>query len=73
MKELKMNRIKEVGKKAIFDFVRSENGSVGIKNAAIIGAFAGALTLSQSIGDASTHYDANGNVTGYTITTSVAI
>ena len=66
-----MNRIKEVGKKAIFDFVRSENGSVGIKNAATIGAFAGALTLSQSIGDATTHFDANGNVTGYSV--SVAI
>ena len=63
MKELKMNRIKEVGKKTIFDFVRSENGSVGIKNAATIGAFAGALTLSQSIGDALTRVDGNGDVT----------
>lgn len=54
-----MNRIKEVGKKAVFDFVRSENGSVGIKNAATIGAFAGALALSQSHGDAI--IDENGN------------
>lgn len=60
VKELKMNRIKEVGKKAVFDFVRSENGSVGTKNAATIGAFAGALTLSQSIGDAQTLWDENG-------------
>ena len=71
MKELKMNRIKEVGKKAIFDFVRSENGSVGIKNAATIGAFAGALTLSQSIGDAITHFDEHGCVTGYTTITAI--
>ena len=52
VKQFEMNRIKEVGKKAIFDFVRSENGSVGIKNAAIIGAFIGMLALSQSDGEA---------------------
>ena len=66
MKEFKMNRIKEVGKKAVFDFVRSDNGSVGIKNAATIAAFAGALVLSQSNGEAVTHADG-------TTTTTTAI
>ena len=67
MKELKVEHIKEVGQKTIADFIRSETGSVGIKNAATIGAFAGALMLSQSIGDAITHYDANSNITGYSV------
>lgn len=67
MKDLEITRIKEVGKKTIADFIRSETGSVGVKNAATIGAFAGALVLSQTIGDAATHYDANGNIIGYTV------
>jgi hypothetical protein len=52
VKKLEMNEIKEVGKKTIADFVRSETGSVGVKNAATIGTFAGALALSQSNSDA---------------------
>lgn len=52
MKQLELNRIKEVGRKTVADFIRSETGSVGIKNAATIGAFAGALALSQSSSDA---------------------
>lgn len=60
VKQFEMNRIKEVGKKTIADFIHSETGSVGIKNAATIGAFAGALVLSQTITEATT--DANGNV-----------
>ena len=52
MKQLEMNRIKEVGKKTIADFIHSETGSVGIKNAATIGAFIGMLALSQSDGEA---------------------
>ena len=60
MKDLKTTRIKEVGKKTIADFIRSETGSVGVKNAATIGAFAGALVVSQSSSDAFTN--ANGDV-----------
>lgn len=60
MKNVEITRIKEVGKKTIADFIRSETGSVGVKNAATIGAFTGALALSQSISDATT--DADGNV-----------
>ena len=60
VKDPKTTRIKEVGKKTIADFIRSETGSVGVKNAATIGAFTGALALSQSICDATT--DADGNV-----------
>ena len=67
MKQLEITRIKEVGKKTIADFIRSETGSVGIKNAATIGAFAGALVLSQTIGDATTFYDADGNIIGYAV------
>ena len=52
MKELELNRIKEVGKKTVADFIRSETGSVGIRNATTIGAFAGALALSQSSSEA---------------------
>ncbi len=52
MKKLEVTRIKEVGKKTIADFIRSETGSVGIKNAATIGAFAGALVLSQASSEA---------------------
>lgn len=52
MKEFEITRIKEVGKKTIADFVRSETGSVGIKNAATIGAVACAFALSESVGDA---------------------
>ena len=47
MKKLELNRVKEVGKKTIADFIRSETGSVGIKNAATIGTITGALALSQ--------------------------
>ena len=52
MNQLEITRIKEVGKKTIADFIRSETGSVGVKNAATIGAFAGALALSQSSSEA---------------------
>lgn len=52
MKKLEIARIKEVGKKTVTDFIRSETGSVGIKNAATIGAFAGALALSPSSSEA---------------------
>lgn len=55
MKELEITRIKEVGKKTIADFVISETGSVGVKNAAAIGAFAGAFTLCQSSSEAINH------------------
>ena len=54
VKEIEITRVKEVGKKTVADFIRSETGSVGIKNAATIGAFAGALALSQSSSDATT-------------------
>ena len=60
-----MVKIKEVGKKTISDFIRSETGSVGIKNAATIGAFAAALTLSQSISEAIT--DEHGSIIGFTV------
>lgn len=50
-----LSRIKEVGKKTITDFVRSETGSVGVKNAAAIGAFAAALALSQATSEAVTY------------------
>lgn len=52
MKQLEITRIKEVGKKTIADFIRSETGSVGIKNGATIGAFVGVLALSQSSSEA---------------------
>ena len=69
MKPIKLSRITDIGKNTIADFIRSETGSVGVKNAATIGVFAGALALSQSIGDAvtTTNYDVNGNVTGYSV------
>lgn len=54
MKGLKVNRIKEVGQKTVTDFVRSESGSVGVKNAATIGAFAAALALSEAPSEAIT-------------------
>ena len=69
MKKLEITRIKEIGKKTIADFIRSESGSVGVKNAATIGAFAGALILSQNIGDAATIFDADGNVLFYIVAT----
>ena len=52
MKKLELNRIKEVGRKTVADFIRSETGSVGVKNAATVGTLAGALALSQSSSDA---------------------
>ena len=52
MKKLEITRIKKVGRKTITDFIRSETGSVGIKNAATIGAVTGALALSQLNSDA---------------------
>lgn len=67
MKKLELNQVKEVGKKTIADFIRSETGSVGVKNAATIGAFASALALSQSSSEAVSW---NGTVW---ITTIVAI
>lgn len=48
MKANKLNRIKEVGKKTVSEFVRSETGSVGVKNAATIGVFAAAFAMSQT-------------------------
>lgn len=54
MKAVKLNRIKEVGKKTLAEFVHSETGSVGVKNAAAIGAFAAALALSQTPSEAIT-------------------
>ena len=62
MKELEITRIKEVGKKTIADFIQSETGSVGVKNAATIGAFAGALVLSQSSSEAITKICPNGHI-----------
>lgn len=47
-----LSKIKEVGKNKIADFVRSEKGSIGVKNAATIAAFAGALALSPSSSEA---------------------
>ena len=52
MKNLEIMRIKEMGKKMISDFIRSETGSVGVKNAATIGTFASALVLSQTNSEA---------------------
>lgn len=54
LKTPEVNRIKEVGKKTVADFVRSETGSVGVKNAATIGAFAAALALSEAPCEAKT-------------------
>ena len=62
MKQLEITRIKEVGKKTVADFIRSETGSVGIKNAATIGAFAGVLVLSQSSSEAITHICPDGHI-----------
>lgn len=52
MNKPELNRIKEVGKKSIADFIRSETGSVGIKNAATVGSLAAAFGLSQMNSDA---------------------
>ena len=57
MKAVKLNRIKEVGKKTLAEFVHSETGSVGVKNAAAIGAFAAALALSQTPSEAVTYIE----------------
>ncbi len=62
MKVTELNRIKAVSKKTISEFVRSETGSVGVKNAAAIGAFAAALTLSESLAQASTTVLPDGTV-----------
>ena len=62
MKKVELSRIKDVGKKTIADFVRSETGSVGVKNAATIGAFAGVLVLSQSSSEAITEICPNGHI-----------
>lgn len=67
MKELEITRIKEVGKKTVADFIRSETGSVGVKNAAMIAVFAGAFVLSQSSSNATT------NAAGDLITIEIAI
>ena len=71
MKDLEITRIKKVGKKTIADFIRSETGSVGVKNAATIGAFAGALVVSQSSSDAMEIQHPDGATT--TIVIAVAI
>ncbi len=47
MKKLELNRVKEVGKKTIADFINSETGSVGAKNAAMVGSLAAAFALSE--------------------------
>ncbi|MDE0013982.1 MAG: hypothetical protein OXU36_22765 [Candidatus Poribacteria bacterium] len=52
MKLREFKRIRKVSKKTIADFIRSESGSVGIRNAAIIGVSTGALALSQSSSNA---------------------
>lgn len=65
--KLEIARIKEVGKKNVAEFVRSETGSVGIKNAATIAAFAGVLALTQTSSEAVTHYDRDGYVTSVAI------
>ena len=50
--KMELNCIKEVGKKIMTDFIHSETGSVGIKNAATIATFAGMLALGQSSSEA---------------------
>ena len=55
MKAVKLNRIKEVGAKTLSEFIHSETGSVGVKNAAAVGAFAAALALSQATSEAITY------------------
>ena len=54
MNPINLGQIKKVGQKTIADFVHSETGSVGIKNAAVIGAFAAALAISTTIAEATT-------------------
>ena len=54
MNPINWGQIKKVGQKTIADFVHSETGSVGIKNAAAIGAFTAALALSEVIAEAKT-------------------
>lgn len=49
-----ITRIKEVGRKTVSEFVRSETGSVGVKNAAAVGAMAAALALSEAPSEAVT-------------------
>ncbi|RKU36739.1 hypothetical protein C6496_12520 [Candidatus Poribacteria bacterium] len=71
VKKLELNRVKEVGKKTVADFIRSEIGSVGVKNAAAIGAFAGALALSQSSSDAYISETTIVIVSGDTITVAI--
>ena len=68
MKAIEMNRIKEVGRKTITDFVHSESGSVGVKKTAAIGAFAAALVLSQSTGEA---VDGTVSIVGGTVTIAI--
>ncbi len=52
MRKFKLNKIKEVCKKTIADFVCSETGSVGVKNAAAVGAAIGAFALGQTSSEA---------------------
>ena len=68
MNKLEPKRLKEVGKQTISDFVRSESGSIGVKNAATIGTFAGALVLSQTPSGAILDL---GTVVGWKITVAV--
>ena len=70
MKKSELNRVKEVGKKTIADFICSETGSVGVRNAATIGVFASALALGQSTGEATIRDYGNGS-TVTTITTAI--
>ena len=60
MKAIELNRIKEVGKKTVSDFVRSETGSVGVKNAATIGALAAAFAISQGSSEGTLYLSSDG-------------
>ena len=70
MEKFELNRVKEVSKKTIADFICSETGSVGVKNAATIGAFASALALGQSISEATIRDYGNGSIVT-TVTTAI--
>ena len=59
MQKVELNRIKEIGKKTVADFIRSETGSVGIKNAATIATFAGVFALTQLNSEAVTLENGN--------------
>ena len=60
MNKLELKWLREGSKNQVADFVRSESGWVGIKNAATIGAFVGGFALSQIPSEAI--LDNNGNI-----------